>query len=117
MTAIVSTYFRMISFPYKGAITVINKLSFFAFASQVTGSVPFVHAPQITLQNIGVGLLKDSTLLGTFALPLPVTSVEITSIETYYMIPSTPSGLRESMGDFEIVTLDEFLLPNPIELG
>ena len=33
MTTIVSTYFRMISFPHKGAITVINQLSFFAFAS------------------------------------------------------------------------------------
>ena len=49
MIAIVSTYFRMISFPYKGAITVINQLSFFAFTSQVTGSVPFIQAPQLAL--------------------------------------------------------------------
>jgi len=34
MTAIVSTYFRMISFPHKGTITVINQLSFFTSASQ-----------------------------------------------------------------------------------
>ena len=47
MTAIVSTYFRMISFPHKGTIRVINQLSFFASASQVTGSVPFVHLPQL----------------------------------------------------------------------
>ena len=31
MTAIVSTYFRMIDFPHKGTITVINQLSFFAY--------------------------------------------------------------------------------------
>ena len=36
MLAIVSTYFRMIAFPYKGAITVINQLSLFASNSQVT---------------------------------------------------------------------------------
>ena len=36
MTAIVSTYFRMISFPHKGTITVINQLSFFASSLQVT---------------------------------------------------------------------------------
>ena len=54
MTAIVSTYFRMISFPHKGTITVINKLSFFASASQVTGSVLFVHISKIELQNIGL---------------------------------------------------------------
>ena len=67
MTAIVSTYFRMIAFPYKCTITVINQLSFFASTLQVTGSVPFVHAPQLALQNICVGFLKDSTLMGTFA--------------------------------------------------
>ena len=33
MTAIVSTYFRMISFPHKGTIIVINQLSFFFSAS------------------------------------------------------------------------------------
>ena len=49
MTTIVSTYFRMIAFPHKGTITVINKLSFFASASQVTGSVPSIHTPQIAL--------------------------------------------------------------------
>ena len=74
-TAIVSTYFRMIAFPYKGTITIINKVSFFASASQVTGSVMFIHGPQIALHNIGVGLLKDSTLMGTFALLPPVMSI------------------------------------------
>ena len=90
MTTIVSTYFIMISFPHKGVITIINQLSFFASSSQVTGSVLLVHAPELTLQNIGVGLLKDSTLMGTFALPPPATSAEIASIETCYMISSTP---------------------------
>ena len=117
MTAIVSTYFRMISFPHKGTITVINQLSFFASASQVTGSVLFVHIPQLEIQNIGVGLLKDSTLMGTFALLPPATSAKIASIETCYIISSTLSGLRESTGDSEISTLDEFLPPNPIELA
>ena len=45
MTVIVSTYFRMIAFPHKGVITVINQISFFASSSQVTGSVPLVHVP------------------------------------------------------------------------
>ena len=57
MTAIVSTYLRMIAFPNKGTIIVINKLSFFTSTSQVTRSVPFVHAPQLALQNISAGLL------------------------------------------------------------
>ena len=117
MKTIVSTYFRMISFPHKDVITIINQLSFFSSSSQVTRRVLLVHEPQLALQNIGVGLLKDSTLMGTFSLSPPPMSAEIASIETCYMISSIPSGLRESMGDFEIVTLDEFLLPSHIELG
>ena len=117
MTAIVSTYFRMIAFPHKGTITVINQLSFFSFASQVTRSVMYIHLPQLEIQNIGVGILKDSTLMGTFALPPPMMSVEIARIKTYYMISSTPSSLRKSTGDSEIVTLDDFFSPSPIEMA
>ena len=75
MTAIVSTYFRMVTFPHKGPITVINKLSFFSSGSQVTGSVPYIHLPQLEIQKNGVGLLNDCTLMGTFALPPPAMSV------------------------------------------
>ena len=49
ITVIVSTYFRMTVFPHKGTITVSNHLSFFASASQVTGSIPFAHIPQLEL--------------------------------------------------------------------
>ena len=49
MTAIVSTYFKMISFPYKGTITIINQLSFFSSTLQLTESIPFVHLPQLEI--------------------------------------------------------------------
>ena len=107
----------MIAFPHKGTIIVINQLSLFSSASQVTISIPFIQIPQLELHNIGVGLLKDSTLMGTFALPPPMTSVEIASIKTCYMISSTLSSLRNSTGDSDISTLDEFMSPNPIELA
>ena len=116
-TVIISTYFRKITFPHKGVITIINQLSFFAFISQLTGSILLVYTPQLALQNIGVGLLKDSSLMGTFALLLPATSEKIANIETCYMISSTPFGLRKITGDFEVFTLDEYLPPNPIELA
>ena len=64
MTTIVSTYFRMIAFPHKGTITVINQLSLFASILQVTGIFPYIHLPQLEIQNIGVWILKDSTLMG-----------------------------------------------------
>ena len=49
MTTIVSTYFRMVSFPHKGTITVINQLSFFSSSSQVTGSILYIHLPQLEI--------------------------------------------------------------------
>ena len=55
--------------------------------------------------------------MGTFALPLPLTSIEIASTETCYMISSTLSGLREIMGDSDISMLDDVLPPKPIELA
>ena len=54
--------------------------------------------------------------MGTFALLLLATSAKIASIETYYMISSTISGLRKSTGDSDISTLDDALPLNPIEL-
>ena len=47
MTTIVSTYFRMVAFPHKGTITVINQLSLLSSTSQVIGSVPYIHLPQL----------------------------------------------------------------------
>ena len=72
MTVIISTYFTMTAFRHKGVITVINQLSFLASSSQVTGSIPLVHTPHLALQNIGVGILKDSYLIDTFSLPPPM---------------------------------------------
>lgn len=40
MVVVVSTYFRMISFPHKGGIVAIDQLTFFSTSSQFIGSVP-----------------------------------------------------------------------------
>ena len=55
--------------------------------------------------------------MGTFALLPPATSIEIASIETCYMISSNLASLRESTGVYDISTLDDVLLPNPIEMA
>ena len=116
MIAIVSTYFRMIAFPHKGAITVINQLSFFASSSQVTGSIMLVHASQLALQNTGVVLFKDSSLMGTFSLLPPAMLAEIAKIETCHMISSTSSDLRKITNDSEVDMMGEFLPPSLIKL-
>jgi len=107
----------MIIFPHKGIITTIDQLSFFASSSHAIGSIPFVHGPPPSLQNIGVGLFKDPSLMGTFSLPWSATSAEIPHIETCNMISSTSSELMNIPNDSEVVRLGEIMPLSPIELA
>ena len=88
MAVVVSTYFRRIAFPFQGGITMADQQTFLPNSSQVTGSIPMIHANPHTLQNIEVGLLKDPTLMGTFALPPPFNLAEVEMVGTCNMISS-----------------------------
>lgn len=47
-----------------------------------------IHGSSHLLQNVGVGLLKDPALMGTFALP-PASNLEkVATVGTYNMISS-----------------------------
>lgn len=72
MDVVVLNYFRKIAFPFKGGITIVDQQTFLPNGSQVTGSIPMIHGSTHSLQNIGVGLLKDHVLMETFALPPPI---------------------------------------------
>lgn len=115
MAAIVSTYFRKIVFPFQGGITVVDQLTFFPNYSQATGSIPLIHGSSQSLQNVGVGLLKDPSLMGAFALPLSIDLVEVATLETYHMISSTSSKINKNSGHFDSVDHHEVLAPSPIE--
>lgn len=71
MVAVVSTYFRMIIFPHKGGIIAIDHLTLFPINSLVTRSVPQLGEAPHPYHHVVVSLLKDSSLMGTFSLPLP----------------------------------------------
>ncbi len=88
MAAVVSTYFRKISFPSQGGITIIDQKSFLHNSLQVTGSIPMIHGSPSTLHNNGVGLLKDPTLMGNFTLPPPTNLAEVANVGTCNMISS-----------------------------
>ena len=91
---VVSTYFKKISFPFQGGITIVNQQTFLPNNSQVTGSIPMIHGSSQSLQNVGVGLLKDPTLMGTFALPPPNNLAEVAMVGTCNTISSTSKRLR-----------------------
>ena len=111
MAAVVSTYFRKIAFPFQGGITIVNQQNFLPNGSQVTGSIPMIHGSPHSLQNIGVGLLKDPILMGTFALPPPINLAEVASIGTCNMISSTNISENDINMDHAMV-----LPPSPIEV-
>ena len=94
MAAVVSTYFRKIAFPYQGRMTIIDQQTFLPNSSQVTGSIPMIHANNHSLQNIGVGLLKYPALMGTFSLPPLRNLAEVATVETCNMKSSISNGFR-----------------------
>ena len=88
MAAVVSTYFRKIAFPFQGGITIVDQQTFLPNSSQVMGSIPMIHGSSHSLQNVGVGLLKEPALMGTFALPPPNNMAKVATVETCNMISS-----------------------------
>ena len=83
MTIVVSFVFQLLSFPHNGKIITIDQLDYFTsdLHSPPTSNIPLVG--NSTYVEVGAGLFKDSSLMGTFTfLPLPTTS----STTSIYMI-------------------------------
>ena len=112
MAAIVSTDFRKIAFPFQGGITIVDQQTFLPNGSQVTASIPMIHGSTRSLQNIGVGLLKDPVLMGTFALPPPINLAEVVSVGTCNMISSIRKISENDMNMDHMWVLP----PSPIEI-
>jgi hypothetical protein len=76
MTIIASSIFRCVQFPYQGKIITINQLYYYTpdAPTLATNNIPFLGDTKITYKSVGVGILKDSSLMGTFPTPLPPTS-------------------------------------------
>jgi hypothetical protein len=70
MRAVVSTLFRVLCFPHQGKVVTVNQPTFVNSDSR-TSNVPFISKTPLGYENVGVGLLKDSTLMGTFPIPPP----------------------------------------------
>jgi hypothetical protein len=70
MHAVVSTLFHVLRFPHQGKVVTVDQLAFFNSDSH-TSNVPFILKTPPGYENVGVGLLKDSTLMGTFPIPPP----------------------------------------------
>jgi hypothetical protein len=103
MRAVVSTLFHVLRFPHQGRVVTVGQLAFFN-ADTCTGNVPFIANTPPGYENVGVSLLKDSSLMGTFPIPPPpnIPSPYIASIN---MISTAPRELPSSV--------DPWIVHNP----
>jgi hypothetical protein len=102
MRAVVLTLFCVVRFPHHGKVVTVDQLAF--FNSDIhTGNVPFIAKTPPGYENVGVGLLKDSSLMGTFPIPLP--DVPCSSVASINMISTLPHELPASH--------DPWIVPDP----
>ena len=71
----------------------VDQLAFFNADTHV-GNVPFIAKTPPGYENVGVGLLKESLLMGTF--PIPPPDVPRLSIASINMISTLPHELPTS---------------------
>jgi hypothetical protein len=70
MCVVVSTLFHVLCFPHQGKVVTVDQMAFFNSDSR-TSNMPFISKTPPGYENVGVGLLKYSTLMGTFPIPQP----------------------------------------------
>jgi hypothetical protein len=68
MCAVVSTHLCVLRLPHQGKVVTIDQLAFFNFYSH-TSNVLFISKTPLGYEDVGVGIIKDSTLMGTFPIP------------------------------------------------
>jgi hypothetical protein len=68
MNTFVYTLFHVIHFPHQGKVITVDQLAFFN-SDACTSNAPFIAKTSPRYENIGVGLIKYSTLMGTFLIP------------------------------------------------
>jgi hypothetical protein len=88
MTFIASSVFRSVQFPHKEKIVTIDQLDFCTTDAHApaTNNIPFLGDHKITYESIGVGLLKYSSLMGTFPTPLPPTTHHIATVDMIFTV-------------------------------
>jgi hypothetical protein len=93
MHAVVYNIFHVVRFPHPGKVVIFEELDLFNFVSH-TSNVPFISKTPPGYENVCVGLLKDSTLMGTF--PIPPPNIPTPFVASINMISTTYHEILES---------------------
>jgi hypothetical protein len=104
-SAVASSIFRLIQFPHHGKTVTIVQLDFFTLDlhGKHTNNVPFVECLKISYKSVGVGLLKDSSLMGTLPSSILNPPPKVATVNTI----STLS--QQSLGSYA-----PWVVPSPI---
>jgi hypothetical protein len=102
MHAVVSTLFHVMRFPHQRKVVTVDQLTFF-HSDACTDNVPFIEKTPTGYENVGVGLLKDSSLMCTF--PIPPPNVPHPFVASINMISTSVHGTPASY--------DPWMVPNP----
>ncbi len=116
MTTVASSIFRMIQFPHLGQIVTIDQLDFFTpnLCGDHANNVLCVGGSSSSYESVGVGIFKDSSLMGAFPSSPPsvasvnmITSMVQQSQESFdpWVVPD-PSTI-ELLGDAMPLSIDE----------
>jgi hypothetical protein len=103
MRVVVSTHFCVVRFPHQGKIVTVDQLAFFN-SDTCTGNMSFIAKTPPGYENVGVGLLKDSSLMGTFPIP-PPPDIPCPSIASINMISTVPHEFP--------VSANPWIVPDP----
>ena len=92
MTVVASTIFWTLQFPHLGNIVTINQLDFCSpdVTTHTAKYIPMLGQSPPPYQAVGVGMLKDSTLMGLF-LSNPPNAV-VATVNMISMIGYSPRG-------------------------
>jgi hypothetical protein len=105
MHVVVSTLFRELCFPHQGKVVTVDQMALFNFDLR-TRNIPFISKKHPGYENVSMGLLKDSTLMGTFPLPPPdipppfVTSINMISTSVHEAHESYDPWIVPNSGDY-----------------
>ena len=92
MTDVTSTVFRTVQFPHLGRIFIIDQLDFYTsdVTTSIANNIPMLGQSPPPYQSIGVGMLKDSSLMGIF--PSTPRSMDTATVHMITSFDFEPKG-------------------------
>ena len=106
MTIVSSLMFWCAQFRHQGKIVSIDQLDYCTpdARTTTTNNISFFGDSRITYESVVVGILKYSTLMGTFPTPLPPTTQHIAII-----------NMISTMAYQSLESYDPWVVPSPLE--